>query len=145
MEQKKTHPMTYFDSITTPPHLYSLKMMLPYTPSSLQRILAIYIKFTEFQYTLEHFHGFPASSHSKNILEDLKSYMSPEEQEQLEQMQNILNIMDMMQGGMSSDMQEIFSQYSDLFEQELTSPQTPDSKGGSDHERMDESSGNEKS
>ena len=128
MERKKPRPMTYFDSLTMPPYLHSLKMMLPFTPASMQRMIAVYIKFLELQYTIEHFQGFPAGSSSGNILDELIRYMSPEEQEQMEQMQNMMNMMDMMQGMMSPDQQETFEQYSQMFEQELSQAQNQESK-----------------
>ena len=34
MERKPPKPMTPFDSMVTPPYLYSLKLLLPYTPQS---------------------------------------------------------------------------------------------------------------
>ena len=69
MDQKFPKPMTPFDSLVTPHHLYLMKLLLPYVPPAFQRMLACYIKFMEFQYTLEHFQGFSSSagetSHSK--------------------------------------------------------------------------------
>jgi leucyl aminopeptidase len=133
-------------------------------PVSMQHMLAVYIKFMEFQYTLEHFRGFPERAESQNILDDLKIYLSPEERNQMEQMQNMMHMMDMVQnlqnadqnsmdpmnlmmGMLSPEQQERFVQYSDIFEQQFEqqskqqSEQQFDGKGASEHERMDESSG----
>lgn len=110
MEQKPPRPMTPFDNLVTPPHLYTLKLMLPYTPPSVQRMLGIYIKFLELRHTMEYFHGFPASSSPSSILEELKEYMGPEEREQMEQMEGIMNMMEMMQSMQSmSDGDDAFN------------------------------------
>lgn len=111
MEHKSPRPMTPFDNMVTPPYLYTLKLLLPYTPSSNQRFLAVYIKFLELRYTMEYFHGFPGRASSKNMpsasaplgmFEDLKPYMAPEEKEMMEQMEMMMNMMEMMQGMQAS-------------------------------------------
>ena len=97
MEHKPPRPMTPFDNMVTPPFLYTLKLMLPYTPPSTQRMLGIYIKFLELRYTLSHFNGF-GNADSSRLFDLLKDYMGPEEQEMMEQMEMLMNMMDMMQG-----------------------------------------------
>ena len=57
MESKTQKPMTPFDVLTTPSHLYTLKLLLPYTPPSMQHFFAIYIKLQELTYTFQHFQG----------------------------------------------------------------------------------------
>ena len=54
MEQKPKL-MTPFDMLVTSSSLYTLKLMLPFAPASMQRSLAIYIKFSELKATMEHF------------------------------------------------------------------------------------------
>lgn len=112
MEHKPPRPMTPLDTMVTPPYLYTLKLMLPYTPSSNQRFLAIYIKFLEFRYTMDHFHGFPARSSSKDsrhgfapmgMFEDLKPYMAPEEKEMMDQMEMMMNMMEMVQSTQAAE------------------------------------------
>ena len=97
MEHKPPKPMTPFDNMVTPPFLYTLKLMLPYTPPSTQRMLGIYIKFLELRYTLSHFNGF-GNADSSRLFDLLKDYMGPEEQEMMEQMEMLMNMMEMMQG-----------------------------------------------
>ena len=92
MEQKPKL-MTPFDMLVTSSSLYTLKLMLPFAPASMQRSLAIYIKFSELKATMEH----PSS-----VLEQLKSCLSPEEQTQMSQMEDLMNMMEMMQT-MNSD------------------------------------------
>ena len=97
MEHKPPRPMTPFDNMVTPPFLYTLKLMLPYTPPSTQRMLGIYIKFLELRYTLSHFNGF-GNADSSRLFDLLKDYLGPEEQEMMEQMEMLMNMMEMMQG-----------------------------------------------
>ncbi len=130
MEHKPPRPMTPFDDLVTPPQLYTLKLMLPYTPSAMQRMLGVYIKFLEFKNTLEHFHGLesPASS----ILEGLKNYMTPEEQETMEQMEMMMNMMEMMKNQPDmSDMSDVLGgMFGDVFHAQDSDGQ----KGDSDNE-----------
>ena len=112
MERRPPKPMTPFDNMVTPPYLYTLKLMLPYTPSSNQRFLAIYIKFLEFRYTMDYFHGFPERGAAKSsgkgfaplgMFEDLKPYMAPEEKEMMDQMEMMMNMMEMVQSTQAAD------------------------------------------
>lgn len=139
MEHKPQKPMTPFDNMVTPPNLYTLKLMLPYTPSSNQKFIAVYIKFLELRYTMENFRGIPDRSHG--ILEDLKPYMAPEEKEMMEQMEMMMNMMEMVQstqaagdsngtsdgfnpmnmimGMMDPEQQEMFQTYSKMFDSDM--------------------------
>ena len=144
MESKPLKPMSPFDILTTPAYLDVLKIMLPFTPSSAQHMLAVLIKFTEFQYTIRHFFGFPKEYKTSDLLDTLQCYMDPKLNEQLAQVKDLLNMMDMMNGNMSSEQKDIFEQYSHIFEEELSRAESRDKKGESAHERMDESSGYEK-
>ena len=143
MDSKHLRPMSPFDSLTTPSYLDILKLMLPYTPPSMQHMLAVFIKFSEFQYTIRHFYGFPKDSRTPDILETLQCYMGPEMNAQMEQFQSMMNMMDMMNGTMSPEQQDIFEQYSHIFEEELSRAENRDMKGEHAHERMDEPPGNE--
>lgn len=140
MEQNTLKPMTPFDNLVTPPFLYTLKLLLPYTPPSVQRFFGIYIKFLELRHTMEYFQGF--SSSPSNILEGLKPYMNPAEKEMMEQMSNMMNMMEMVQNiqsmsepssegpgafdpmdmiknMLSPEQQEMFEMYNTMFENEL--------------------------
>ena len=90
---QKPKLMTPFDMLVTSSSLYTLKLMLPFTPASMQRSLAIYIKFSELKSTMEHFYGFRNSDCQGSILDQLKSCLSPED---------LMNMMEMMQT-MNSD------------------------------------------
>ena len=155
MEQNSLKPMTPFDNLVTPPFLYTLKLLLPYTPPSAQRFFGIYIKFLEFRHTMEYFQGF--SSSPSNILEGLKPYMNPAEKEMMEQMSGMMNMMemvksmqsmsesssegsdafnpmDMMKSVLSPEQQEMFEMYNTMFENEFNQPDTGNQKGDAEHE-----------
>lgn len=171
MEQKPPKPMTPFDNATTPHHLYMLKLLLPYTPPSMQHILAVYIKVSELQYTIRHFSNLARCEMNTNLFSELKPYMEPEEKEQLEQMEDMMNMMemvqniqsmsepmfqaasdgsegfhplDLMKGMMSPEDQEMFDMYSSMFENGMDHKHSSsEQEGDVTHERMDEQSGNE--
>lgn len=147
MDCKAPRLMTPFDELVTPPHLYTLKLMLPYTPPSAQRMLGIYIKFLELRNTLEHFQGFQRSD-SNSILEELKDFMKPEEREMMEQMKLFMNMMemaqnmqaasedsgedtqgspgfqpmDLMKNMLSPEQQDMFDMYSSIFDSDISPP-----------------------
>ena len=51
-----------FDSIYTNNHIQMYKLLLPYFEPEMQKKMAIYIKFMEFQYTLSYFKNHPSAS-----------------------------------------------------------------------------------
>lgn len=157
MEQNPPKPMTPFDSMITPPFLYTLKLLLPYIPSSMQRFLGIYIKYLELRHAMEYFQGFSSNSQPKDILDGLKPYMSPAEKEMMEQMSSMMNMMemvqnmqamsntsdqehqeinplDLMKGMLNPEQQEMFDMYNAMFENELNTPDSGKKKGESDDE-----------
>lgn len=150
MESKTTKPMTPFDVLTTPSHLYTLKLLLPYTPPSMQHFFAIYIKLQELTYTFQHFHGCKNHSGLPQIFSDLKSYMSPEEQEQMETVENIMNMMTLMQSMPDSAEPDLSDLFSSMFVQETGTEgknmegNKENKEGDADYERMDEPSTNER-
>ena len=105
---QKPKLMTPFDMLVTSSSLYTLKLMLPFAPASMQRSLAIYIKFSELKATMEHFYGFLNTDHPGSVLEQLKSCLSPEEQTQMSQMEDLMNMMEMMQHADAADFMQDF-------------------------------------
>ena len=105
MERESHKLMTPFDCLTTPHWLYMMKLMLPYTPDTIQHTLAVFIRFQEMQYTMKHFRGFSRKKGTNSLLNDIKPYMEPSEQEMMEQMESMMNMMEMMQAlqGTASD------------------------------------------
>ncbi len=157
MEQNPPRPMTPFDNQVTPPFLYTLKLLLPYIPSSMQRFLGIYIKFLELRHAMEYFQGFASHAQPQDILDGLKPYMSPAEKDMMEQMSGMMNMMemvqnmqamsnsssgdpepfnpmDMMKGMLSPEQQEMFDMYNAMFESELNTPDMGNEKGESQNE-----------
>lgn len=158
MEKNPPRPMTPFDELITSPSLYTLKLLLPYVPAPMQRIMAIFLKFFELKNTIDSFYGFDftrTEANTDNILKNLIPYMNPEEQEMMEQMQNMMNMMDMMKqmqstsdstskdnnesfsplnlmkGMMDPEQQNMFETYSNIFDQAMNHS---DSQKGADYE-----------
>lgn len=52
MDKNKSDKVLAFDTLYTSNHIQMLKIFLPYLDSNLQKYLAIYIKYSELQYTL---------------------------------------------------------------------------------------------
>lgn len=111
MEKRPPLPMTQLDMLVTTQELQMMKLMLPYIPSSYRGMLAIYLKFTEFQNTLRLFNGSGRASsedimksrdiHSPaDILEDLRPFMNPGDMDSFDMMMNAMN---MMKGMNTSD------------------------------------------
>lgn len=111
MEKRPPLPMTQLDMLVTTQELQMMKLMLPYIPPSYRGMLAIYLKFTEFQNTLRLFNGSGGASsenimksrdiHSPaDILEDLRPFMNPGDMDSFDMMMNAVN---MMKGMNTSD------------------------------------------
>lgn len=160
MDKTPPRPMTPLDELVTPHFLYTLKLLLPYVPPSMQRTCAIFLKFFELKRTIELFYGFDENrkkNSSSNILNDLKPYMSPKEREMMEQMEGMMNMMEMMQqmqnvsgassdgnesaspfdfmkGMMDPEQMQMFDMYNNIFEQTLNSENFNSQEGESDYE-----------
>ena len=165
MEKNKTHPMTPFDELTSSRTLQTMKLLLPYTPFSIQYILGVMIRFMEFRQTISFFRGFPKtdsfgqSSARFGLLHSLKHYVSEEEAAQMEQLVNMMqmfqmmetmqgagntaNPMDMMMGLLPPDQQELFHTYNSMFTDTINQRDSSDKKGDETNERMDQSSSHE--
>ena len=111
MEQESTKLMTPFDCQTIPQWIYLLKLILPYTPAKFQHMLAIFVRFQEMQFTMNHFNGFGTNKTLNTIVNDVKPYMDPDTQEMMEQIESMMEIMNMME--MASDF--VPNNFTDLF------------------------------
>lgn len=107
------------------------------------------------------FRGFSNFHCSSHILDDLKPYMSASEMEMAEQMGSMMNMLEMVQcmqtmsdntyddpkskgaavnpmdilkNIMTPEQQDMFNMYSNMFDQEISRPQTDSKKGESDNE-----------
>lgn len=110
-----------FDALYTTNQIQKLKVLLPYIEPSMQKHLAIYIKYMELQYTMNYMRRHPfqlsgcgLSSPEKpdlcKLCKELCLYSTPEEIKQLEQFQNMLKTLETVQemSQTMSAMQEIF-------------------------------------
>ncbi len=108
MEKQPPRPMTPFDELVTPPQLHMMKLFLPYTPSSNQRFLGVFVKFLELKEAISffqtagndlHTQAFSSSSPPSflEIMQEIKPYMPPKESEMIDTLLNMMNIMEMAQ------------------------------------------------
>lgn len=159
MEHGPLGPMTPFDRLTTTKELQMMKVMLPYTPASTQRMMAFFIKYQELQNTLQFFRNFKTEKHMADfekkinapveIIENIKPFMSEQEQSSVDMMMmafSMMNMnddgadpMDMMKGMLTPEQQDMFHTYDDMFHAEMQNTSTDAVQKGDDNsERMDE-------
>lgn len=139
MDQKPPLPMTPFDRIVTTEELQMMKLFLPYLPSGVQRMFALFIKFTELKNTMEYFRRFSRISGSRagisphlsaqDMAEELRPYMQAEDAQNLDMALSAMSMMEMMQSSagsgtnpadlmknmMTSEQQEMFDLYQTMF------------------------------
>ncbi len=96
-----------FDALYTNNQIQKLKVLLPYIDPSMQKNMAVYIKYMELKYTMELFKKHPfhicaASGETekpdlKKLCRELKPYSTEAEVKQLEQMESMFQTMEMYQ------------------------------------------------
>ena len=84
--------LTPFDQTTFCHSLQMIKLVIPFLPPKSQRMVAIYVKFAEFQHTLTYFR----SMKSKDF-DDLKSCLPKSTMDFFDNIMNIMNMMSMFQ------------------------------------------------
>lgn len=111
MEIDKLDKIYAFDTLYTANYIQILKIMLPYTNVSIQKTLAIFIKYLEFQYIIKlPSHAFKHPDQQDGMLDsslmiqEIKPLCNPEDQVKLDQMLNMLQSFEMF-----SQMQEMMS------------------------------------
>lgn len=131
MEKRPPLAMTQLDMLVTTQELQMIKLMLPYIPSSYRGMLAVYLKFMEFQNTLRIFGGFghaPAEEVIKSkdihspmdIIEDLRPFMNPGDLESFDMMLNTMNMMngmntaDFSNFGNSEEMSDMMNMFDNI-------------------------------
>lgn len=98
MEDWTINQMTPFDCRIATQSLQLTKLLIPYLPQETQRIMAIYVKFMEFQNTWSSFHAFKQKSYTtQDIFQDLRPYMPPSACDSIDNLMNIMSMMEMMQ------------------------------------------------
>lgn len=123
MEDIKQDSITAFDTCFTNNHIRMIKILLPFLDSSMQRNLAVYIKFQELQYVFRSFrsahsgHGQPNLFQNNprdfdfnTVCDELLPYCNTRERQQFIQIKNLMqtmrNLQDMM--NMMETMKELF-------------------------------------
>lgn len=97
-----------FDALYTTNQMQKLKVLLPYIEPSMQKHLAVYIKYMELQYTMNYTKRHPTTLSGcglsqpekpdlRKLCKELSLYSSPEEIKQLEQIQNMLQTFETVQ------------------------------------------------
>ena len=108
MEEKDNDAVLLFDTLYTTNHIQMLKVLIPYLQEDMRNNIAIYIKFQEFQYTLEYTkkHIVSLYSQSDRSLKDLdipkiynsiKPYCTESEKQMLSKIMNFKNGFDKYQ------------------------------------------------
>lgn len=120
MGNQEQDKIVAFDTLFTTNHIQILKILLTYMDASMQKKLAVYIKFLELQYTLSFFKTYSASAlpgfypqNSLNIsalCDEILPLCSHTGQEQLKQMKNMLESLESMQ-----EMLQMIQTMKDLF------------------------------
>lgn len=99
MEDWTINQMTPFDCRIATQSIQLTKLLIPYLPQETQRIMAIYVKFMEFQNTWSSFHAFKKKSHTtQDILQELRPYMPSSTCESIDNVMNMMSMMEMFQG-----------------------------------------------
>ncbi len=120
MEHKEHDNILAFDTLFTNNHIRKLKIIMPLFAPSMQRHVAIYIKYLELIYTLSFFNKyklpvFSGSMDTHTFLTELLPYCTPEEKNKISQMENLFstfeNYQNMME--MMSMMKEMFPENED--------------------------------
>ncbi len=106
MDEANTGRMTPFDTAVSKDSFQILKATLPYLPPNMQRMLAIYTKFSELSNTISYFRNFspelqmmsyPQAMQPLDFLSDLRQYTCGNLQNSIDQMLFAFNAIQLMQ------------------------------------------------
>lgn len=151
MEDWTINQMTPFDRRIATQSLQLTKLLIPYLPRETQRIIAIYVKFMEFQNTWSSFRAFRQKSHTtQDIFQELRPYMPPSTCDSIDNIMNMMSMMEMMQymqntdsddssgfgfdpmqmmqGMLTPEQQEMFDMYNTMFSAEGDTSETDTTK-----------------
>lgn len=87
--------MTPFDVSISSNTLQITKILIPFLPPKTQRMMAIYVKFIEFQNTIAFFNGIKKSN--SDLMDEIKNILPKNTLETYENMLNIMSMVDMFQ------------------------------------------------
>lgn len=107
MERKDSDKMTPFDQLVSNQNLQMLKLFIPYTPPETQRFLAVYVKFSELQYTMDFFQNFKRELHAQDfdrkvispleMIQEIRPYLPAQASETLDTILNMINMMELFE------------------------------------------------
>ena len=98
MNDNFSHIMTPFDQYISSGSLQMTKLLIPFLPPQTQRMMAVYVKFLEFQHTLSSFRSMRQKTHSpEDILDGIKPYLSESDLDSVDQMMSMMSMVNMMQ------------------------------------------------
>lgn len=135
--------VTPFDKLTSSKPIRMMKLMIPYVAPKMQQILAVYVRFLEFQDTLQFFRHFQTGLHSQDfanptepmdLFRELSPYLPASFSDTLEQFDSLKSMMDAMSE--MADMTEGELNPMDLYGA-MFSNQTNNPKEGENDEKMD--------
>ncbi|MED9903237.1 MAG: hypothetical protein UFG06_03545 [Lachnospiraceae bacterium] len=116
-EQKKPDKIQAFDTLFTTNHIQMYKILLPYFEPAMQKQMAVYIKFMEFEYTLSYFKlhpfaGMPTEkpNDTSQICREISPYCSASEKASIEK---IMEMFSSMQN--AREMMDTFNMMKDMF------------------------------
>lgn len=121
MNDDFSYVMTPFDQYISNSSIQMVKLLIPFLPPQSQRMMAVYVKFLEFQHTFTFFRYMKQKANSpEDMFDSLKPYMSSSDLESFDQMSNMMNMMHMMQEMQNmSDMDfDPMSMMTEMFAQE---------------------------
>ena len=95
MKDDFSQMMTPFDLSISSRSLQMTKVLIPFLPPQSQRMLAIYVKFIEFQNTISFFRGLKKTN--IELLNDVKNIFPDEIWDNYENVMNMMNMVDMFQ------------------------------------------------
>ena len=122
MERHPPLPMTPFDEKVSSQQLHTMKLLLPYFPAALQRMLSFYIKFTELQNTLHFIYHLREEQTEQQSFSDmfqqLRPYLHPNDSASIDSILSILNMVEMMQTMNMDSMPDLsgFGDFSDMMD-----------------------------
>ena len=103
MDEKEQDNVTAFDMLFTTNQIQIMKMLLPYFDSSMQKYIAVLIKYQELQYTISCFknHSYPVrecnddeKSNFKKILPSLLLYGNDSQKKMIQQFEQMFSFME---------------------------------------------------
>ena len=120
MGERDQDKVTTFDTLFTNNQIQKLKILMTYLDRSMQKNMAIYIKYLELQYTMEFFRRFPSAnaaplSYESNmdmskLCGEILPYCDHAERTQIERMQNVLQTFENYK-----EMMEMFQMMKEMF------------------------------